>query len=77
MIISFINQKQATEKVKKKLSSKYQEREGEITVGQKVLMKKNHQVGEVTEIKGKKAVVKVGLMPITIDLDNLVLVSEK
>ena len=40
-------------------------------------MKKNHQVGEVTEIKGKKAVVKVGLMPITIDLDNLVLVSEK
>ena len=71
------NQKQATEKVKKKLSSKYQEREGEITVGQKVLMKKNHQVGEVTEIKGKKAVVKVGLMPITIDLDNLVLVSEK
>ena len=40
-------------------------------------MKKNHQVGEVNEIKGKKAIVKVGLMPITIDLDNLVAVAEK
>jgi DNA mismatch repair protein MutS2 len=71
------NQKQVNEKVKKKVSSKYEEVAGDIAVGQKVLMKKNHQVGEVTEIKGKKAVVKVGLMPITVDLENLVLVSEK
>jgi DNA mismatch repair protein MutS2 len=71
------NQKQVNEKVKKKVNSKYEEVPGEITIGQKVLMKKNHQVGEVTEIKGKKAVVKVGLMPITIDLENLVAVAEK
>lgn len=71
------NHKQANEKVKKKFTSKYQELPGEITVGQKVLMKNNHQVGEVTEIKGKKAIVKVGLMPITIDLENLVLISER
>ena len=71
------NQKQVNEKVKKKVSSKYQEVAGDIVVGQKVLMRQNHQVGEVTEIKGKKAVVKVGLMPITVDLENLVLVSEK
>lgn len=71
------NQKQVTEKVKKKVSSKYEELPGEIAVGQKVLMKKNHQVGEVTEIRGKKAIVKVGLMPITIDLENLVAVTEK
>ncbi|MBC7826868.1 MAG: DNA mismatch repair protein MutS [Chitinophagaceae bacterium] len=71
------DQKQVNEKVKKKVSSKYEEIAGEISVGQKVLMKKNHQVGEVTEIKGKKAVVKVGLMPITVDLENLVAVSEK
>jgi DNA mismatch repair protein MutS2 len=71
------NQKQVNEKVKKNFSSKYEEVPGEITVGQKVLMKKNHQVGEVTEIKGKKAVVKVGLMPITIDLDNLVAIAER
>jgi DNA mismatch repair protein MutS2 len=71
------NQKQVNDKVRKKLDSKYEELPGEITVGQKVLMKKNHQVGEVTEIKGKKAVVRVGLMPITIDLENLVAVTEK
>jgi len=71
------NQKQVNEKVKKKFSSKYEEVAAQITIGQKVLMKKNHQVGEVTEIKGKKAVVRVGLMPITIDLDNLVAVTEK
>ena len=71
------NQKQVNDKVKKKLSSKYEEVQGEIAVGQKVLMKQNHQVGEVIDIKGKKAVVRVGLMPITVDLENLVLVSEK
>ncbi|MGZ5191559.1 MAG: MutS-related protein, partial [Flavisolibacter sp.] len=71
------NQKQVNEKVKKKVNSRYEELPGEIVVGQKVLMKKNHQVGEVTEIKGRKAIVKVGLMPITVDLENLVAVTEK
>ena len=46
-------------------------------VGQKVLMKKNHQVGEVREIKGRKAVVQLGMMPITVDLGDLVVVTEK
>jgi DNA mismatch repair protein MutS2 len=40
-------------------------------------MKKNHQVGEVMEIKGKKAIVKLGLIPITVDLSDLVVVTEK
>lgn len=66
------SQKQSTEKVSKKISSKYQELEAEITVGQKVLMKKNHKVGEVKEIKGKRAVVQLGLMPITVDVNDLV-----
>ncbi len=47
--------KQRDEKVKKKISSKYDVVGGEIKIGQKVLMKKNHQVGEVKEIKGKKS----------------------
>ena len=71
------NHKQAAEKVKKKISSKYQETGGEIQVGQKVLMKKNHQVGELKEIKGKKAIVQLGLMPITVDINDLVSVTEK
>lgn len=66
------NQKQSTEKASKKINSKYQELDAEITVGQKVLMKKNHKVGEVKEIKGKRAVVQLGLMPITVDVSDLV-----
>lgn len=71
------NQQQSTEKVRKKISSKYQEVGGDIEVGQKVLMRKNHQVGEVKEIKGKRAVVQLGLVPITVNLEDLVAVAEK
>lgn len=69
--------KQKDEKVKKKISSKYEMVGGEIKVGQKVLMKKNHQVGEVREIKGKKAVVQLGMIPITVDIGDLTVVTEK
>ena len=71
------NQQQRNEKVKKKISSKYEEINEEIRVGQKALMKKNHQVGEVKEIKGKKAVIQLGLMPITVDISDLSPVVEK
>lgn len=69
--------KQRDEKVKKKISAKYDEVGGEIKIGQKVLMKKNHQVGEVREIKGRKAVVQLGLIPITVALNDLTVVAEK
>ncbi len=71
------NQKQVTEKVQKKIGSKYKEVGGDIVIGNKVLMKKNHQVGEVKEIRGRKAVVQLGLMPITVDIDDLTVVTEK
>lgn len=71
------NQKQVAEKVKKKINLKYDEVGGDIKVGIKVLMKKNHQVGEVIEIRGKKAIVKLGMLPITVDLDQLVVVKDK
>ncbi|MEP7279536.1 MAG: MutS2/Smr-associated SH3 domain-containing protein, partial [Bacteroidota bacterium] len=71
------NQQQVAEKVKKKINLKYDEVGGTIQVGSKVLMKKNHQVGTVLEIRGKKAIVKLGLLPITVDLDQLVTVRDK
>jgi len=40
-------------------------------------MKKNYQVGEVKEIRGKRAVVQIGLLPMSIDLNELVAVEEK
>ena len=70
-------EKQVVEKAKKKIDSKYEEVGGDINIGSKVLMKKNHQVGEVQEIRGKKAVVRIGLLPMQVSLDDLVLVKEK
>jgi DNA mismatch repair protein MutS2 len=69
--------KQKEEKVKKKISSKYEVVGGDIRIGQKVLMKKNHQVGEVREIKGKKAVIQLGMVPITVEIGDLTVVEEK
>ncbi len=70
-------QEQASEKVKKKVTSKYEEIGGDIVPGIKVLLKKSHKVGEVMELKGRKVVVKVGLMPITVDASDLSIVIEK
>ena len=50
---------------------------GDIVPGVQVLMKKNHQVGEVQEIRGKKAVVKIGLLPMQVDMGDLVVVRKK
>ena len=70
-------EKQVVEKAKKKINSKYEEVGGDIVPGVKVLMKKNHQVGEVQEIRGKKAVVKIGLLPMQVDMNDLVVVKVK
>jgi DNA mismatch repair protein MutS2 len=70
-------EKQVVEKAKKKINSKYEETGGEIVPGVKVLMKKNHQVGEVQEIRGKKAIVKIGLLPMQVDMNDLVVVKVK
>lgn len=69
--------KQKDEKVKKKINAKYDVVGGEVKIGQKVLMKKNHQVGEVREIKGKKVVVQLGMVPITVEMGDLTVVEEK
>ena len=46
-------------------------------MGDTVKMKRNLQIGEVLELRGKKAVVKIGLLPMQIDLADLSLVREK
>jgi DNA mismatch repair protein MutS2 len=71
------NQEQATAKIKKKVNSKFEETGGDIIVGTKVLMKKNHQVGEVIEIRGRKAIVKIGALPMLVALGDLAVVKEK
>jgi DNA mismatch repair protein MutS2 len=71
------NEEKVVSKKQKQLDSKYEEVAREIKVGDKVKMKKNMQVGEVLEFRGKKAVVKIGLLPMQIDLSDLVAIKEK
>jgi len=70
-------EKQVSEKVKKKLDARYIELNDEPREGHKVLMKQNNQVGMLTEIRGKKAIVQLGVIPITVDLKDLIAVQER
>ncbi|MCR6719707.1 MAG: DNA mismatch repair protein MutS [Chitinophagaceae bacterium] len=71
------NETKAVSKMQKKIDSKYKEVGGEIRVGDRVKMKRNHQVGQVMEIRGKRAVVKIGLLPMQVEISDLVVVEEK
>ncbi|MEP6701039.1 MAG: MutS2/Smr-associated SH3 domain-containing protein, partial [Bacteroidota bacterium] len=71
------DEKKVAGKMQKKIDLKFSEVAGEIKMGDKVKMKKNHQVGEVMELRGKRAIVKIGLLPMQLDIKDLVLVKEK
>jgi DNA mismatch repair protein MutS2 len=71
------NEKQVVSKKQKQLDQKYAEVGGDIKVGDKVKMKRNQQVGEVLELRGKRAVVKIGLLPMQFDIGDLVVVQER
>ncbi|MEI9947229.1 MAG: MutS2/Smr-associated SH3 domain-containing protein [Chitinophagaceae bacterium] len=71
------NEQKVAGKMQKKIESKFAEVGGDIKVGDKVKMKRNHQVGEVMELRGKRAVVKIGLLPMQVEVKDLVVVKEK
>jgi DNA mismatch repair protein MutS2 len=71
------DEQKTASKMQKKVDSKFAEVGGEIKVGDKVKMKRNHQVGEVMEMRGKRAVVKIGLLPMQVEVTDLVVVKEK
>lgn len=71
------DEKKVVSKMQKKIDSKFSEVGGEIKVGDKVKMKKNHQVGQVIELRGKRVVVKIGLLPMHVEMKDLVVVQEK
>lgn len=71
------DEKKAVSKMQKKIDSKFSEVGGEISVGVKVKLKKNHQVGEVLELRGKRALVKIGLLPMQVEIKDLVVVKER
>ncbi len=64
-------------KLAKKVENKYREVNTDIAVGSKVKFKKNFQVGIVKEIRAKRAIVQIGLLPMNVDINDLVVVEEK
>ncbi|HEY2722422.1 MAG TPA: MutS2/Smr-associated SH3 domain-containing protein, partial [Chitinophagaceae bacterium] len=71
------NEQRTLNKMQKKIDSKFEQVGGEIQKGDKVMMKKNHQVGTVIELRGKRAVVQIGLLPMQVELNDLIVVKEK
>ncbi len=71
------DEKKVVSKMQKKIDSRFAEVGGEIKPGDKVKMKRNHQVGQVIELRGKRAVVKIGLLPMQVEVKDLVVVKEK
>lgn len=64
-------------KLEKKVSARFEELSTAVVVGSLVKLKKNYQVGEVKEIRGKRAIVQVGLIPMNVELSDLVPVQKK
>ncbi|MGF7230014.1 endonuclease MutS2 [Arachidicoccus sp.] len=71
------NEKVVAGKMAKKIQSKYLELNEHVSVGAKVKLKKNHQVGNVLELRGKRAIVQIGVLPMNVDIADLVVIKEK
>jgi DNA mismatch repair protein MutS2 len=69
--------KQVKEKAKKKLDAKYIAIESDPVVGDLVLMQQNNKIGILADIRGKKAVVNLGAMPLQVNYSDLTTVKEK
>ena len=70
-------EKQILKKKQQKIDSKYIETTEPVKQGDKVIMAANRQVGIVTNIRGKKAIVQVGAVPITVGIGDLVVVKDR
>jgi DNA mismatch repair protein MutS2 len=70
-------QQQVSDKKKRKLNARWIEVGGEVKVGDLALMLQNNQVGNIKEVRGKKAIVQLGLIQITVETADLVVVKER
>jgi len=70
------NDKIVINKLAKKVDKQYKETSEPILIGSMVKLKKNYQVGEVIGFKGKRAIVKVGQLPMNIDIEDLMVVEK-
>jgi DNA mismatch repair protein MutS2 len=64
-------EKISTEKLQKKITDKFNLTGAEIQIGITAKMKNGRQIGVVKEIRGKKAILQIGALPITVNIDDL------
>jgi len=70
-------EKQILKKKQQKINNRYIETNEPVKQGDKVIMKANRQVGIVANIRGKKAIIQVGAVPITVSISDLAVIKEK
>lgn len=70
-------EKVQSEKRHKQIDARYESIGGEVQVGDTVKMKNSRQVGMVKELRGKKAVLQIGIMPMIVAVEDLTVVREK
>jgi DNA mismatch repair protein MutS2 len=70
-------EKYQAEKQQKKINEKFLETDAQVKVGHKVKMKQNKQVGIVKEIRGKKALLQVGVVQMLVAISDLIVVMDK
>ncbi len=63
-------------KMAKKVSTSYNELDEIIKEGSLVKLKKNYQIGKIIELRGKRAIVQIGLLPMNVELKDLVVVEK-
>jgi DNA mismatch repair protein MutS2 len=63
--------------IQRKVNEKYDELPGELQIGAKARLRQNRQVGIIKSIRGKKAILQIGQLPITVNAIDLVMLKEK
>lgn len=67
----------AVKKMVGKVNKSYRELTNQtIEAGKLVKLTRNHQVGTVKEIRGKRAIVQIGLLPVNVEISDLVVVEK-
>lgn len=67
----------AKNKMLKKLENKFEESTEEIKINSTVKLRKNYQTGVVVDLRGKRAVVQIGTVPMSFNINDLVVIKEK
>ena len=70
-------EKKILKKKQRSIDNRYEETGKEVKTSDKVLLTSSRQIGTVMEIRGKKIIVQVGSIPITVSIADVKVVKEK